>query len=70
MTKVEAVAQVQLATRISKTLHRELKLHCVQVDKLLAEFVVEALQDRLDKVTGRKRPSPRHQIEKLVKRDG
>ena len=56
MTKVEADVQVQLATRIPKVLHRELKLHCVKADKPLMEFVVEAVQERLDKVAKSKRP--------------
>ena len=55
MTKVETDVQVQLATRIPKVLHRELKLHCVMADKPLMEFVVEALQQRLDKVARPKR---------------
>jgi hypothetical protein len=55
MAKVEAVVQVQLATRIPKTLHRELRLHCVTVGKPMMEFVVAALEERLAKVAGRKR---------------
>jgi len=55
MTKVETDVQVQLATRIPKVLHRELKLHCVEADKPLMEFVVEAVQERLDKVAKTKR---------------
>ena len=49
MTKVEADVQVQLATRIPKALHR------VKADRPLMEFVVEALQERLDKLARRKR---------------
>jgi len=55
MAKVEADVQMQLATRIPKELHRELKVHCVTAEKPLMEFVVEALQERLGKVAGRKR---------------
>ena len=40
-------AWVQLATRIPKTLHRELKLHCVTADVSVMEFVVQALQEKL-----------------------
>ena len=39
----------QLATRIPKPLHRELKLHCVQADISLMDFVVAALRERLTK---------------------
>jgi hypothetical protein len=37
----------QLATRIPKTLHRSLKLHCVQADTSVMEFVVVAIQEKL-----------------------
>jgi len=37
----------QLATRIPKPLHRELKLHCVQADVKLMDFVVAALREKL-----------------------
>ena len=38
---------VQLATRIPKQLHRELKLHCVKSDVSVMDFVVSALEDKL-----------------------
>ena len=38
---------VQLATRIPKPLHRQLKLHCVHADTSLMEFVVAALKEKL-----------------------
>ena len=37
----------QLATRIPKPLHRELKLHCVLADVKLMNFVVAALREKL-----------------------
>jgi len=37
----------QLATRIPKDLHRELKLYCVQADVKLMHFVVAALREKL-----------------------
>ena len=43
----EGEVWVQLATRIPKHLHRELKLHCVKSDVSVMEFVVSALQDKL-----------------------
>ena len=46
---------VQLATRIPKDLHRQLKLHCVQSDTSVMDFVVHALEERLGKRGGRKR---------------
>ena len=45
---------VQLATRIPKQLHRDLKLHCVRNDVSVMDFVVTAVKDRLDRA-GRKR---------------
>jgi len=47
-------AWVQLATRIPKTLHRQLKLHCVRADTSLMDFVVEA---KLTKESSRRRTS-------------
>lgn len=44
---------VQLATRIPKALHRELKLHCVKSDVSVMEFVVRALEEKLAREQGR-----------------
>jgi predicted HicB family RNase H-like nuclease len=44
---------VQLATRIPKVLHRELKLHCVKNDVSVMEFVVRALEEKLGREQGR-----------------
>jgi hypothetical protein len=46
---------VQLATRIPKTLHRELKLHCVKADTSVMDFVVRSLEEKLAREQGRKR---------------
>ena len=46
---------VQLATRIPKALHRELKLHCVTSDESVMNFVVKAIEEKL----GRKAKAPR-----------
>ena len=40
-------AWVQLATRIPKRVHRELKVHCVTSETTVMEFVVEALREKL-----------------------
>ncbi len=48
-------AWTQLATRIPKGLHRQLKLHCVQSDTSLMGFVVAALRDKLARAGGRKK---------------
>lgn len=47
MARETTEAWVQLATRIPKTLHRELKLHCVHADTSVMEFVVAALKEKL-----------------------
>ncbi len=52
--RVEDEAWVQLATRIPKELHRELKLHCVKAEVSVMDFVVSALRDALAR-NGRKR---------------
>ena len=44
---------VQLATRIPKHLHRELKLHCVKSDVSVMEFVVKAVGEKLQREEGR-----------------
>jgi predicted HicB family RNase H-like nuclease len=46
---------VQLATRIPKALHRELKLHCVKNDVSVMEFVVGALQEKVAREATRAR---------------
>ncbi len=46
---------VQLATRIPKSLHRQLKLHCVQTDTSVMDFVVQSLEEKPAKASGRKR---------------
>ena len=44
---------IQLATRIPSRLHRSIKLHCVEQDTSVMDFVAEALQERLNKTRGR-----------------
>ncbi len=40
-------AWVQLATRIPKSLHRALRLHCVLADSSVMGFVVAAINEKL-----------------------
>lgn len=44
---------IQLATRIPKGLHREIKLFCVQTGISVMEFVAAALEDKLRRSGGR-----------------
>jgi predicted HicB family RNase H-like nuclease len=46
---------VQLATRVPRDLHREIKLHCVGTGISVMEFVEAALAAALQR--GRKRPT-------------
>ncbi len=50
---IENEVWVQLATRVPKQLHRELKLHCVKTDVSVMEFVVRALHEKLQRDAGR-----------------
>lgn len=50
----ESEVWVQLATRIPKNLHRELKLHCVKSDVSVMDFVVRALEEKLSREAGGK----------------
>lgn len=50
---------VQLATRIPKGLHHELKLHCVHGDTSVMEFVVAALKEKLASVRSGSSETPR-----------
>jgi predicted HicB family RNase H-like nuclease len=52
MAQSEAVVWVQLATRIPKPLHRELKLHCVMAETSVMDFVVKALEEKLTRSGG------------------
>ena len=46
---------IQLATRIPKTLHREIKLLCVSSGISVMEFVAAALEDKLRKGGAKKK---------------
>ena len=49
-------AWTQLATRIPKTLHRKMRLHCVIADTSMMEFVVKAVEEKLAREKRRGRP--------------
>jgi predicted HicB family RNase H-like nuclease len=38
---------VQLATRLPKTLHRRVRIHCVKTETTLMSFVIQALSEKL-----------------------
>ncbi len=58
MARSEEVVWVQLATRIPKALHRELKLHCVEAEKSVMDFVTKAIEEKLARASG-ERPKRR-----------
>jgi len=52
MARRKEFVWVQLTTRIPKTLHRKLRLHCVYADIPLMDFVWKALEERLARSHG------------------
>ena len=61
MARSEDVVWVQLATRIPKSLHRRLRLHCVTAETSVMDFVTKAIQEKLAHPGGSpaKRRNPR-----------
>jgi len=55
MAEREHEGWVQLATRIPKPLHRELKFFSVQAEVSVMEFVVAAVREKLAKASRRRR---------------
>jgi len=53
--------QVQLSTRIPKDLQHRLKLHCVETETSLMDFVTRALRERLDRRGTRTRGARRRE---------
>ena len=52
MARSEELVWVQLATRIPKALHRELRLHCAYQEIPLMDFVWKALEEKLARLRG------------------
>ena len=52
MAGTEDVVWVQLATRIPKSLHRKLRLHCVTAETSVMDFVTTAIQEKLARAAG------------------
>ncbi len=44
---------VQLTTRVPRQLRQSVRLHCVQADRLMQDFVTEALRESLRRRQGR-----------------
>jgi predicted HicB family RNase H-like nuclease len=47
MARSDVEVWVQLATRIPKALHREIKLYCVRREVSVMDFVTQAIQEKL-----------------------
>jgi hypothetical protein len=45
----------QLTTRIPKSLHYRLKLHCIETETSVMDFVVAAVREKLAKTTRKRR---------------
>ena len=54
-----SIVWVQLATRIPKDLHRRAKLHCIETDRSLTEFIVEALEEKMRRDSGGRKTARR-----------
>jgi hypothetical protein len=48
------VAWMQLSVQVPKTLHRNIKAHCVRTDTKLMAFVIAALEEQLGLAAGPK----------------
>lgn len=46
--------QVQMAIRIPKRLHRELRVHCVVAGRSLMDFVADAIKEKLTRERSRR----------------
>jgi predicted HicB family RNase H-like nuclease len=44
----------QLVTRIPERLRRRVKIHCVEQDTTLTDFVIEAIVERLERAARRR----------------
>ena len=44
----------QLVTRIPVALRRRVKIHCVQIESTLTEFVINAIEERLGREESRR----------------
>lgn len=51
----EREAWVQLATRMPKSLHRAMKLHCVTAETSVMAFVVAAIEEKLGREQKRRK---------------
>ena len=59
MPRTSGAPCVQLATKVPKALHRDVRLYCVNRSLTVMEFVIEALTDKLDREVGRRRSAAR-----------
>jgi predicted HicB family RNase H-like nuclease len=55
MSPREEHVWVQLSTRIPKTLHKALRLHCAYAETSLMDFVSKALEEHLARARGAQR---------------
>jgi hypothetical protein len=53
---VESEVWVQLATRLPKSLHRKVRLHCLKAETTMMQFLAAALREKLAKASHGERP--------------
>ena len=53
------VVWMQLATRVPKSLHREVRLHCVDAGTSVMAFVADAIREKLPSAAGATSKGPR-----------
>jgi len=53
------VVWMQLATRIPKSLHRQLRLHCIDAERSVMAFVAAAIREKLTQTAGATSKGPR-----------
>ena len=54
-SKIKNIAWVQLATRIPEKLHTNLKLHCIEQETSIQDFIILALEEVLAKNSKKRR---------------
>ena len=68
MARDASIVWVQLATRIPKSLHRDLRLHCVTVETSVMDFVVKAIEEKLAGSSGRPVKARGKKAERILSR--
>jgi hypothetical protein len=49
----ERKSRGQISTRVPKALHHRMRVHCVTIESLVRDFIVEAIEEKLARDTRR-----------------